>query len=60
MKAAIEITVVKNDDGTFSARTKQNWEHSSDNLKKVTLAEIGRFVTEKLETADTDGKITKK
>lgn len=60
MKAVIEITVVKNDDGTFSARTRQNWENSSDNLKKVTIDEIGRFVSEKLEEADEDGKITKK
>ena len=60
MKAAIEITVVKNDDGTFSARTKQNWENSSDNLKKVSLDAIGRFVSEKLKEADEDGKITKK
>jgi len=60
LKAVIEITVVKNDDGTFSARTRQNWENSSDSLKKVSLDEIGRFVTEKLASADTDGKITKK
>lgn len=60
MKAVIEITVVKNDDGTFSARTRQNWENSSDSLKKVTIDEIGRFVSEKLKEADEDGKITKK
>lgn len=60
MKIKIEVQVVKNDNGTFSARLKNNTDTSQENMKGVELSEISDRVLEMLEEFDDEGLISNK
>jgi hypothetical protein len=59
MKVNVSVTVVKNSDGSFSARFKSNFRPETDNLKNVDLKEIAKHFEEELEYAEEKEYISK-
>lgn len=59
MKVSINVTVVKNPDGSFSARFKSNFRPENNNLKNVSIDKIKDFFSKEIDYADNNNLISK-